>query len=51
MGDPMELEEQIPDRWGHIYPFLERTGPFASEGFQPGDEVCMIDSMSMFVWM
>jgi ubiquitin-activating enzyme E1 C len=25
-------------KWKHIYTYLERTGPFASEGFEPGAE-------------
>ena len=31
--------DEIPNRWKDIYTFLERTGPFAAEGFEPGDEV------------
>ncbi|KAJ3417603.1 hypothetical protein HDV05_000060 [Chytridiales sp. JEL 0842] len=30
---------EIPNRWADIYPFLQRSGPFAGEGFQPGEEV------------
>ncbi|KAI8828760.1 hypothetical protein BC829DRAFT_412096 [Chytridium lagenaria] len=28
-----------PDRWKHIHTFLDRPGPFAAEGFAPGEEV------------
>ncbi|KAJ3109306.1 hypothetical protein HDU97_007800 [Phlyctochytrium planicorne] len=36
------MQEPFQDwegRWKHIYTFLERGGPFAAEGFEPGDAV------------
>ncbi|KAJ3290900.1 hypothetical protein HK104_006462 [Borealophlyctis nickersoniae] len=42
MCDAMQTDNDVPDwegRWRDVYTYLERSGPFAIDGFEPGDEV------------
>ncbi|KAI8802242.1 hypothetical protein BJ742DRAFT_911782 [Cladochytrium replicatum] len=42
MGDRMAVDGESTDwdgRWTHIRKYLDRPGPYAIDGFEPGDEV------------